>query len=165
MKHVFMSVSCFILFICLTSCSGLTLSTGSYYNDFTAKGEDVKYTLTGKARVNGASDILYMTPSENTEVTFKGKLSSLSGAVQIVYVNSGGEEAVILDTSRTRQKKIRINTVISLDKGPGRLEFRGDNITFKFDLAFTDIDMKQFDYLSTEPGPGDENTSKAAENF
>ena len=69
MKHVVMSVSCFILFICLTSCSGLTLSTGSYYNDFTAKGEDVN------------------------------------------------------------------------------------------------IDMKQFDYLSTEPEPGVENTSKAAEEF
>lgn len=165
MKHIVMSVSCIILFICLTSCSGLTLSTGSYYNNFTAKGEDAKYTLTGKARVDGSSDILYMTPSENTEIKFKGKLSSLSGAVQIVYVTPENEDVVILDTSSTHQKRVNINTSISLEEGAGHLEFRGDNITFKFDLVFTDIDMKQFDYLNADQDPHVEHPSRDAEEF
>lgn len=165
MKHIVMSVSCFILFICLTSCSGLTLNTGSYYNNFTAKGEDAKYTLTGKAKVNGASDILYMTPSENTEIKFKGTLSSLSGSVQIVYVTPENEEVVILDTSSIHQKKVKINTSITLEEGAGRLEFRGDNVKFKFDLVFTDIDMKQFDYLSADKDFKIEKPSKAAEEF
>lgn len=165
MKHLYMSISCFILFICLTSCSGLTLSTGSYYRDLTAKGEDAKYSFTGKAKVNGSSDILYMTPSENTEVTFKGNLSSLSGAIQIVYVNPENEDVIILDTDHTHQKKVKINTVISLDKGPGRLEFRGDSITFKFDLAFMDIDMKKFDYLGAEKDANIIIPSKDAEEF
>ncbi len=45
MKHIIMSVSCFILFVCLTSCSGLTLSTGSCYNDYTANGEDANIDM------------------------------------------------------------------------------------------------------------------------
>ena len=165
MKNIIMSISCIILFIGLTSCSGLTLSTGSYYNDFTAKGEDAKYTLTGKAKVNGTSDILYITPSENTEVTLKGRLSSLSGDVQIVYVTPENEDVVILDTSRSHQKKVKFNTIIGLEEGAGRIEFRGDNITFKYDLAFTDINMEQFDHLSADKEPAAENPSETAADF
>lgn len=165
MKHIAMSLSCFLLFICLTSCSGLTLSTGSYYNDFTAKGEDAKYTFTGKAKVYGASNILYITPLENTEITLKGKLSSLSGAVRIVYVNPENEDVVILDTSRSHQRKVKIDTVINLEKGAGRLEFRGDNITFKFDMALTDIDMTQFEHFSINEAPDSESTSDASKEF
>lgn len=150
MKHIVMSISCFILFICLTSCSGLTLSTGSYYRDLTAKGRDAKYSFTGKAKVNGTSDILYITPSENTDTTLKIKLSSLSGPVQIVYVTPENEDIVILEAGGSHQKKVKTDTALSLRKGAGRLEFRGDNVTFKFDLAFTDINMEQIDYLSSD---------------
>ncbi|SHJ83767.1 hypothetical protein SAMN02745136_01048 [Anaerocolumna jejuensis DSM 15929] len=152
MKRIFIGICCVFLCFSLVACSNhLSIIQSSRYSNFTAKGEDGKYEISGRSQVVNSLHLLYISALEDTSVDLSGELKSISGDVQIVYINPDNKETVISDsTNDSRKGKLKLDTSIKLDKGKSRLEFRGKDTSFKFDLLFAHIAQDKFEYFSAE---------------
>lgn len=126
--------------------SKIESGTSGFYSNLTATGDTNDYTLSGKAFVSKVLPCLYITSSENSEISIKGELKGLSGNVEIVYIGDGSEQIIV----STKDKNTDIDTTLQLESGNGRIEFRGNNVNFKFDLSIENIDRAKVDYLSAE---------------
>lgn len=164
MKRSIIGICCLILCFMLVACgSHFSNIASSNYSNFTANGEDDKYELSGKARVVNALHLVYISALNDTNVDLSGELKSMSGDVQIVYINPDNKETVISDSNKDSQKgKLKLNTTINLEKGKSRIEFRGTESTFKFDLLFANIDKNNVEYFTadTEHDEFDEENSE-----
>lgn len=120
--------------------------TSGFYSNLTAGGDTNDYSLSGKAFVSEVLPCLYITSSENSEISIKGELKGLSGNVEIVYIGDGSEQIIV----STKDKNTDIDTTLQLESGNGRIEFRGNNVNFRFDLSIVNIDRTKIDYLGAE---------------
>ena len=152
MKRNNIGICCLILCFMLVACGNhFSNIASSRYSNFTAKGEGTEYELSGKSLVENNLHLVYISTSEDTSVDLSGELKSISGDVQIVYINPDNKETVISDSSNDSQKgNLKLNTSVNLEKGESRLEFRGKESTFKFDLLFTNIDESKVEYLTAD---------------
>lgn len=152
MKKIFIETYCLILSFVLVACgSHLADLSRSIYSDFTVKGEGDEYVISGKSHVVNALHLAYISVSEDTSVDLSGELKSISGDVKIVYINPDNKVTVISDSSKdSKERKLKLNTTVNLEKGENRLEFRGEKSTFKFKLLFTNMDEDKIEYFSTD---------------
>ncbi len=159
MKRTFIGICCLILcFSPVALGSHFSNIQSSRYSNFTAKGEGGKYEISGRSQVVNSLHLLYISALEDTSVDLSGELKSVSGDVQIVYINPDNKETVISDsTNDSRKGKLKLDKSIKLDKGKSRLEFRGKDTSFKFDLLFTHIAQDKFEYFSAEEEDDEES--------
>lgn len=151
MKRTFIGVCSLMLCFMLVACGNdFPDNLSSYYSNFTAKGEDDEYEISGKSQVVDTLHLINIFALEDTSVDLSGELKSVSGDVQIVYSNPDNKETVIYDSGSGKDV---LNTTINLKKGESRLEFKGKESNFKFDMLFTNIDedkVKFFDVGSKD---------------
>ncbi len=152
MKRTFIGICCLILCFMLVACGNhFSNITDSAYSDFTAKGNGDEYKLSGKSQVVNTLHLVSISALEDTSVDLSGELQSISGDVQIVYINPDNKETVISDSSKESLKgKSKLNAAVNLKKGESRLEFRGKKSTFKFELLFSNIDNNKVDYFTAD---------------
>lgn len=163
-KRICLVMGCLAVVAMLAGCSedaqtkGFKALVGSnYYNDYSGGSSGSgDFEATGKAVVGDELSILYVAPTEDTTIKMHGKLKEVSGDVKIVYETPDGDEVVLADILAGDRDTYRFNQTIHLKKGEGEIEFIGNDVTFKFDLSFTDINHKKFDYISnSKPEPVD----------
>lgn len=150
MKRRLKIVSCLLICVCLTACGMFGNETGSFYNTFTAAGGDEQYKVSGKANVEGALNLIYLSAKESTAIDLTGKLNAIAGDVALVYIDPDEEEQLIFEYDASRKDSLDVNTSIVLQPGDGRIEFRSEKAAFKFDLRFVNVNDDVFDYFAAE---------------
>lgn len=167
MNRLILAALLSIMMSVLAACDGnhfFNADTG-YYSNFMAEGEGREYEISGSAQVVDRLGLLYISAIEDADVNLTGELKSITGEIQIVYINQDNEETIVYDSSNGSQKgKLNLNTNINLKKGEGRLEFRGKDTAFKFDLLFADIDEDKFEYFSAEKKSKSDENEKDSES-
>ncbi len=150
MKRLFVIICFMILIFQTLGCNKSEYHMNSFYSDLKAVGEDDSYNVSGSAYIAQKADLVYMSPVLDTNITLSGKIKNISGNVQVVYVKPDNEVIVIADSSNSKIKSIKIDTIINLSQGEGHLEFRGDKASFKFDIHLTNISREDFSYIGME---------------
>lgn len=150
MKRLFIGTGCLIICLMLASCGFLVPDfTGSIYNDFTFESKEDKCNMSGEAKVADSLTMVYVSALEDTSLKLKGELKNISGDVQIVYISPDKKETVVADCKKV-SRYWKINTTAEIKKGSGRLEFRAEKSTFRFQLLFSEIDPDKIAYLGVE---------------
>ena len=158
MKGIFMGMSCLILCISLMACSNHPFnSQNSYYSNFTAAGEGEQYELSGRAQVANTLPLLYISALEDASVDLTGELTSISTDIQIVYIGPDNKETIIFHNSRQSKRTVKLDTTIHLEKGKSRIDFRGKDASFRFNLLFTNVADDKFEYFSAEENEDSED--------
>lgn len=152
MRQTKIAICCLVVCLTLVACGNhISNSVSSKYSNFTAKGEEDEYKLSGKSRVVNALHLVYISAWEDTTVDLSGELKSISGDVQIVYINPDNKETIITDSSKASKKgKLKLNSSVNIQKGESRLEFRGKESTFQFDLLFNNIEEDKIEYFTAD---------------
>lgn len=150
MKRFMILMVGLIFCFCLTACDEVDQSSGNYFDDFEVGEVENTYEASGNADIENRVTLVYAAPEEDTHIHVKGELKSISGRVQLVYVNPKGDETVIADSKTDNKESMKINAGVSLAKGQGLIEFKGDHAKVRFKLQFTDSDGKKLDFIGTD---------------
>lgn len=130
---------CIGLILLMTGCEKYSRN-GGYYSNLTATGGTDDYSLSGKAYVTDTLSFLHITSSENTEISLKGELKKISGNIDIVYVGENGESII----TSSKDKNAKIDAKFQVESGDGRLEFRGSNVSFNFNITIENIEKVEY---------------------
>lgn len=146
-----LTIICIILVISqLVACDKSKYHMESFYSNLRAVGEENSYKVSSKAYIMEKEDFIYVSPSSDTKVTLSGKIEDISGDVQLVYVKPNNEVLIIADSSSSKKNSINVNTSLNLSVGEGHFEFRGEKVSFKFEIDLTNIVRKDFNYIGME---------------
>lgn len=167
MRRTFIGICCLILCVLLVACGNRFPNfLGSNYRNFTANGDGDKYEMSGKSQVVDTLHLVYISALEDTCVDLSGELKSISGNVQIVYINSDNKETIISDSSTDSQNgNLKLSTTVNLEKGESFIEFRGKESTFQFDLLFANIDQSKVKYFSADAEEDEETNEEVFEDW
>lgn len=167
MKRTFIGICCLILCVVLAACGNrFSNILGSSYRNFTANGEDDEYEMSGKSQVVDTLRLVYISVLEDTSVDLSGELKSISGNVQIVYINPDNKETIISDSSKdSKNGNSKLNTTVNLEKGESCIEFKGKESAFQFDLLFANIDQNKVGYFSADAKEDDEIDEEVFEDW
>lgn len=111
------------------------------------------YHIEGTAYLCRDRNLVDVEAAADTEISISGSLERNEGEIKLLFQDTNGDIAAIIDSEDYEEAVIEVNLTLQLNKGNGRFYFSGSSCIFDFDLTFSPQEEVNYFFSNMQPDP------------